>query len=98
MRSSVTSDSACPHAPTLTDRPNWPQRALGYRPTTGHASAGHSLRYDVAGDDARAGGPVRVRLVDVTRGRRLAADDEGRHVSDDPLAWLDASPGTAAGA
>jgi hypothetical protein len=89
MRSSVTSDSVFPHPPILTDRPNWPQRALGYRPTTAHASS--ALRYDVAGDDAVTGGPVRVRLLDVTRGRRLAADDEGRHVSDDPLAWLDAS-------
>ena len=94
MRSSVTSASAFSHPPGLTDRPNWPQRSLGYRPTTAHASTAHAsttLRYDVAGDDAVAGGPVRVRLVDVTRGRRLAAEDEGRHVSDDPLAWLDAS-------
>ena len=98
MRSSVTSDSNFPHPPILTDRPNWPQRSLGYRPTTAHASERQAQRYDVAGDDAVAGGPVRVRLVDVTRGRRLAADDEGRHVSDDPLAWLDASRGPAAGA
>ena len=98
MRSSVTSDSAFPHAPVLTDRPKWPQRALGYRPTTAHASPRPALRYDVGGDDAVTGGPVRVRLVDVTRGRRLAADDEGRHVSDDPLAWLDASRVTAADA
>jgi len=96
MRSSVTSDSVFPQPPALTDRPNWPQGLLGYRPTAAHASA--ALRYDVAGDDAVTGGPVRVRLVDVTRGRRLAADDEGRRVSDDPLAWLDPSPRPPTGA
>jgi hypothetical protein len=89
MRSSVTSDSAFPHPPILTDRPNWPQRSLAYRPTSAHEPT--AVRFDVIGDDTASGGPVRVRLVDVTRGRRLAADDVGRHVSDDPLAWLDAS-------
>ena len=47
------------------------------------------LRCAVSGDDDRAAEPVRVRLIDLTRGRRLAAEDEGRRVSDDPLAWVD---------
>ena len=102
MRTSVTSDPAFSHPPILTDRPNWPQEPPGRRPATALgravAPAPQPMRYDVAGDDAWTGGPVRVRLVDVTRGRRLAADDEGRHVSDDPLAWLDAPRGYAAGA
>ena len=89
MRSSVSSDSAFSHPPILSDRPNWPQQPPG-----GNAQA---RRYDVVGDDV-TGTPVRVRLVDVTRGRRLAADDVGRHVSDDPLAWLDGSQHPAAGA
>ena len=91
MRSSVSSESAFAHLPILTDRPNWPQEATPAPPRG-------ALRYDVAGDDAVTGGPVRVRLVDVTRGRRLAADDVGRHVNEDPLAWLDGSQGQAANA
>jgi hypothetical protein len=97
MRSSVTSESDFPHPPILTDRPHWPQEP-GRRPSAGVVPAGQALRYDIAGDDSMAGGPVRVRLVDVTRGRRLAADDVGRHVSDDPLAWLDGTQHPGSGA
>ena len=98
MRSSVSSDSAFPHPPILTDRPNWPQEPPARRAPVAAAPAPQSLRYDVAGDDAVTGGPIRVRLIDVTRSLRLAAEDEGRHVSDDPLAWLDGSQRPAAGA
>jgi hypothetical protein len=98
MRSSVSSDSSFPHPPILSDRPNWPQEPAGRRRPTALAPLRQALRYDVAGDDPLTGGSVRVRLVDVTRGRRLAADDEGRHVSDDPLAWLDRSADSTTGA
>ena len=98
MRSSVSSESAFSPPPILTDRPNWPQEPQGNRSAAALAPVGQALRYDVAGDDAVTAERVRVRLVDVTRGRRLAADDEGRHVSDDPLAWLDGSQGPSAGA
>ena len=91
MRTSVASDSAVSHPPVLTDPPGWRQDPPGLgRSPEPFGSAPQTLRYDVTGGDA-ATTPVRVRLVDVTRGRRLAADDEGRHVSDDPLAWLDGS-------
>ena len=42
--------------------------------------------------------PARVRLIDLSRGRRLAAEDEGRRVRDDPLAWLDGTRGGPADA
>lgn len=86
MRSSVSSDSVLPHPP---NQPNWSQEPPGHCSPAALAPARQALRYEVAGDSAVAGGPVRVRLVDVTRGRRLAADDEGRRVRDDPLAWLE---------
>ena len=85
MRTSVTSDSV------ISDPPG-PSR---FPTLSGPAS--QTLRYEVTGDSAGTT-PVRVRLVDVTRGMRLAADDEGRHVSDDPLAWLDGSSWTGADA
>ena len=89
MRSSVTSDLAIP-LPVLTDRSDWPSQVFAPGP--------QPLRFDVSGDDALTGTPVRVRLIDVTQGRRLAADDEGRHVSDDPLAWVEGSWDAATGA
>ena len=100
MRSSVTSDSELPHPPLPTHHPDRPQDppGSGCAAPAAPSQAGVAMRFEVAGEDTVTADAVRVRLVDVTRGRRLAADDEGRHVSDDPLAWLEGAwgPGTTA--
>jgi hypothetical protein len=85
--------------PMLTDRATRPRAKSSQAPPGPAPSffgpAGPVHRFEVSGDDpsAAAAVRVRVRLVDVTRVARLAAEDEGRHLSDDPLAWLDAQTG-----